>query len=186
MTEIIQAQFDHIPQFRESLRKATKSAFVKATYEDFLASGLDKSEIIHTRPSSWAGQNKLGEILATVEVHRLSSKQQHRFNSVPRSSQNVAQLSISFMLKEVQTPTKRDCSGSQKPLLKSQVDKNGKHFLERLYQNVIPADHNRENVLDWEQFYRLSDRYFLISLYVSYIFLFTLKNQNGFAKIYFT
>lgn len=90
------------------------------------------------------------------------------------------------MLKEVQTPTKRDCSGSQKPLLKSQVDKNGKHFLERLYQNVIPADHNRENVLDWEQFYRLSDRYFLISLYVSYIFLFTLKNQNGFAKIYFT
>ena len=127
MTEIIQAKFDQIPKFRESMSKAKKSGsvFVEATYDDYWASGLDKSGTIHTRPSSWPGQNKLGEILATVADSRPSSKQDHRSNSVPRPSKDASQLSISSMLKELQTPRKRDCSGSRKPSPKSQFDKNG-------------------------------------------------------------
>ena len=127
MTEIIQAKFDQIPKFRESMSKAKKSGsvFVEATYDDYWASGLDKSGTIHTRPSSWPGQNKLGEILATVADSRPSSKQHHRSNSVPRPSKDASQLSISSMLKELQTPRKRDCSGSRKPSPKSQFDKNG-------------------------------------------------------------
>ena len=40
-------------------------------------------------------------------------------------SMDAAQLGISSMLKELQTPRKRDCSGSRKPTPKSQFDKNG-------------------------------------------------------------
>ena len=80
MTEIIQAKFDQIPKFRESLSKAKKSGsvFVEATYDDYWASGLDKSGTIHNHPSSWPGQNKLGEIPATVADSRPSSKQHPR------------------------------------------------------------------------------------------------------------
>jgi ribA/ribD-fused uncharacterized protein len=53
MKEIIEANCDQVPEFREALEKAKKtSIFVEATYDDYWDSGIDRDGTIHTQHSS--------------------------------------------------------------------------------------------------------------------------------------
>lgn len=126
MTEIIEAKFDQVSAFREALRKAKKSTiFVEATYDDFWASGIDKEGTIHTHPTAWPGQNKLGEILANVATsHSNDNRTTQRSNSAPRMSKESSQRAISSMLSELRAPRKRDCSGTRKISPKSHKQTN--------------------------------------------------------------
>ena len=124
MTEIIEAKYDQVSEFRETLRKAKKSTiFVESTYDNFWASGIDKKGTAHTDASAWPGKNVLGDIIGKVAVsHCKENRNPPRSNSAPRPSKSATQLDISTMLSELKTPRKRDSSGSRKASPKTRTN----------------------------------------------------------------
>ena len=124
MTEIIEAKYDKVSEFRETLRKAKKPTIVvESTYDNFWASSIDKKGTAHTDASAWPGKNMLGDIIGKVAVsHCKENRNPPLSNSAPRPSKSAAQLDISLLLSDFKNIRKRDSSGSRKASPKTRTN----------------------------------------------------------------
>ena len=67
MQEILEAKFEQVIEFKESVLKSGDSAlFVEAAFDDYWGSGLDKRGTSKSSVTSWPGKNVMGRILTNI------------------------------------------------------------------------------------------------------------------------
>ena len=108
MEKIVSAKADQVAAMREKLEASnTNTIFAESTVDGYWGTGLDAAGTVHTNPSKWPGENKLGAI-----IKQTASKftRKLRSSSVPRkSSQNEDnQKKIDTFIKEVRKNRKKN------------------------------------------------------------------------------
>jgi ribA/ribD-fused uncharacterized protein len=109
MEKIVSTKADQVAVMREQLEASnTNTIFAESTVDGYWGTGLDAAGTVHTNPSKWPGENKLGVIVK--QIASKFTRKLLRSSSVPRKgSQNEdSQKKIDTFIREVRKNRKKN------------------------------------------------------------------------------
>ena len=123
MEEILISKFDQNSDFKDKLKESSKNTiFADTTYDMEWGTGLNKTESVKTKSSSWPGQNIMGKIVKKVAVAMCTKRRQSSVSKLKKDATKTGkQKDISIMLKEIRDNQETEDNGSMSDISSDSV-----------------------------------------------------------------